>query len=231
MLRVSTASCTRTSTGKPKENPTPPAGRPRRNHRWHRRSRSGSAPRLSGSAGRRGRAGTEPESTPVPGEHDDVVGGGVGARVPGSQLAGQPLPRRRSRGGPQTPAAGEAEGLLPGRRGVLLAVGVIEDQGGIDIDGQPPSPGGAAPAAHAAARAVARAALIAGRCAASMRSSTSRHVVVIDAFAPKTCSRSATAARPRRRSPRRRRPRPPDRRTPRRGRAPTGPGRCRPTRR
>ena len=48
------------------------------------------------------------------------------------------------------------------------------------------SPGaGAAPAAHAAARACARAARIPGRCAASIRSSTSRHIVVVDAAGTK----------------------------------------------
>src|ERR1700682_5601099 len=49
---------------------------------------------------------------------------------------------------------------------------------------------GAAPAAHAAARACVRAARIPGRCAASTRESTSRHIVVVDAAGPKTCSRS-----------------------------------------
>ena len=43
---------------------------------------------------------------------------------------------------------------------------------------------GAAPASQAAALAAARAARTRGRCAASMRSSTSRHIVVVEAFAP-----------------------------------------------
>lgn len=50
--------------------------------------------------------------------------------------------------------------------------------------------GGAAPAAHAAARAAARADRIAGRWAASILSSISRHIVVVEAVGPKTCARS-----------------------------------------
>ena len=56
--------------------------------------------------------------------------------------------------------------------------------------GNHPCRAGPAPAVQAAARAVARAAHIAGRCAASMRWSTSRHIVVVEAFASKACSRS-----------------------------------------
>jgi hypothetical protein len=53
-----------------------------------------------------------------------------------------------------------------------------------------PPGAGLAPAAHAAALAAARAARTRGRCVASTRWSTSRHIVVVDAAAPKTCSRS-----------------------------------------
>ena len=84
-----------------------------------------------------------------------------------------------------------AEGLLPRRRRLGFVVGMVDDQGGVIsiYSGRPRV--GAAPAAQAAARAAARAPRTLGRCAASMRESTSRHIVVVEALAPNTCSRSA----------------------------------------
>lgn len=50
----------------------------------------------------------------------DVVGGGVRAGVPGSQGQGQRFPRSRRRRGRPRRHRVEAEGLLPGGRGLLL---------------------------------------------------------------------------------------------------------------
>jgi hypothetical protein len=67
---------------------------------------------------------------------------------------------------------------------------MIDGDGGIDIDVQPAIVAGAAPAAQARSRACARAARIRRSRVASMRSSTSRHSVVVEATGPNACWRS-----------------------------------------
>ena len=79
-----------------------------------------------------------------------MVGGGVGAGVAGAQQPGQGFPAGDLGAVQKRQQRMEAERLLPGRQPRLLVVGVIDDQGGIDVDVQPPRSGGAAPAAHAA---------------------------------------------------------------------------------
>jgi hypothetical protein len=75
-------------------------------------------------------------------QHRDVVGRGVAARVtrpqqPGQRLAPgdlRPIQKRQQRVMP--------EGLLPGRRRVLLGIGMVDDQRGVDVDVQPLIRGG-----------------------------------------------------------------------------------------
>ena len=100
--------------------------------------------------------------------------------LPGSQQPGQRFPIGDLRTVQKRQQRVMTQGLLPGRgraspccrngRCVMVA--------SISICSHSPG-AGAAPPAHAAARACARAARIPGRCAASMRSSTSRHIVVV----------------------------------------------------
>ena len=145
--------------------------------------------------------------------------------------AARPRPHRRRSGAVQKRQQRVmAEGLLPRRRRLGFVVGMVDDQGGVHIDIQRPATGQGGPAAQAAARAAARAPRTLGRCAASMRESTSRHIVVVEALAPNTCSRSAhSCPTPCRCSPPRQPPPRPDRRTPPRAYT-HDPCRCQPTR-
>ncbi len=73
-----------------------------------------------------------------------MIGGGIGAGVAGAQQPGQGFPagdlgaiqKRQQRMMPK--------GFLPGRRGAGLVVGVVDDQGGVDVDMQPVTLGGGA---------------------------------------------------------------------------------------
>ena len=118
-------------------------------------------------------------------QDDDVVGGGVGAGVAGPQHPGQGLARRRCRGGPETPAAGESrtsssrsaaafsllsEWSMTRVASMSMCSQPSRGRGGAGRPGRCPAPRSGGP--HP------------GRCAASIRSSTSRHIVVVEAFAP-----------------------------------------------
>ena len=93
----------------------------------------------------------------------DVVGGGVGARVPGPQQTGQRLPAGHLGTVQEAQQRVEPERLLPGRRSVLL-LAVRDRDRGVEVQHTARvSRSGPAPAAHAAARATARAARTAAR--------------------------------------------------------------------
>lgn len=70
-------------------------------------------------------------------EHGDVVKGGVGAGITGPQQSSQRLTAGDLRTIQKRQQRVMAKGLLPRRRRVLLGIGVIDDQGGVDIDMQP----------------------------------------------------------------------------------------------
>ncbi len=70
-------------------------------------------------------------------QHGDVIGGGVGTGATGAQQPGQRLPTGDLGAIEKRQQRVQAERLLPGRRRHLFVVGVIEDQGGIDVDMQP----------------------------------------------------------------------------------------------
>ena len=185
----------RASTGNPKENSTP-------------RVHAACGERV-GRAGRI-RPGQQPRTAPGhrarrPGvfgqrrqrhvQHGDVVGGGVGAGVAGAQQPGQRLPAGDVGTVQETQQRVEPEGLLPGRRGVLL-LAVRDRDRRVEVQPQllgsgpgrrrPPTP---------RSRAAARAARTAMQMAASIRSST-RHVVGIEATGPnRSCRSPSTRSR------------------------------------
>jgi hypothetical protein len=66
-----------------------------------------------------------------------VVSGSVGARVARAQQPGQPLPTGDPGAIQQRQQRVMTERLLPRRRRLLLAVGMVDGDGGIDIDVQP----------------------------------------------------------------------------------------------
>ena len=72
----------------------------------------------------------------------DVVSGGVGAGVAGRAAARPALPRRRSPGDPETPAADGARRTSSRSAPPFFVVGVVDDQGGVDVDMQPATRGG-----------------------------------------------------------------------------------------
>ncbi len=67
----------------------------------------------------------------------DVVSGGVGAGVAGPEQPGQRLAAADLRSIEERQQGVMAESLLPGRCRVLLGIGMIDDQRGVDIDMQP----------------------------------------------------------------------------------------------
>jgi len=72
----------------------------------------------------------------------DVVCGGVGAGTTGAQQSREGF----SAGDLGTVHKGQQRmvtvGFLPGRRCLLLVIGVVDDQGGVDVDVQPATPCG-----------------------------------------------------------------------------------------
>ena len=72
-------------------------------------------------------------------EDRDVIGRGVAARVAGPQQPGQRLAPGDLRTIRKRQQRVMAERLLPGRRRVLLVVGVVDGQCGVDVDMQPPA--------------------------------------------------------------------------------------------
>ena len=70
-------------------------------------------------------------------QHGDVIGGGVTAGVARPQQPGQGLPGGDVGAIQKHQQRVKAEGVLPGRGRVLLVVGMIDGDGGIDIDVQP----------------------------------------------------------------------------------------------
>ena len=134
-LSVSTAACTRASTGRPKENPTP-ALRHAAAKVWGRR-RNHSAPESVAPRDRAGPDGRGRQRLQRPPQHGDVVGGGVGAGVARSQQPGQRFPAGDLGAVQKHQQRVMAPGLLPGRGRFLLAMGVIDGDGGIDIQVQP----------------------------------------------------------------------------------------------
>ena len=70
-------------------------------------------------------------------QDDDVVASGVGAGVAGAQQPGQGLAAGDLGAVQERQQRVVAVGLLPGRGGTVLVVGVIDDQGGVDVDVQP----------------------------------------------------------------------------------------------
>ena len=71
-----------------------------------------------------------------------MVGGGVGAGVAGAQQPGQGFPAGDLGAVQERQQRVMTEGLLPGRRRPLFVVGVVDDQGGVDVDVQPATSGG-----------------------------------------------------------------------------------------
>ena len=70
-------------------------------------------------------------------QDDDVVTGGVGAGVAGAQQPGQGLPAGDLRAVQKRQQRMKTERLLPGRCSAGLVVGVVDHQGGVDVDVQP----------------------------------------------------------------------------------------------
>jgi hypothetical protein len=66
-----------------------------------------------------------------------VVTGGVGARVAGAQQPGQGFPAGNLGAIQKRQQRMQAERFLPGRGGSVFVVGVVDDQGGVDVDVQP----------------------------------------------------------------------------------------------
>jgi hypothetical protein len=186
----------RSSTGNPKENPTP-------------RLRQAAANRCVGPG--RVRACQHPwaggVTGPRPGilrqlgqghvQHLHMIGGGVAApRSQGAAALPAP-PRPPPPAGPRTPAAGRSRtssSRWPGGRRVLfLAMGDADR--GIKVNPQLGARLRAGPACHARFLAAARAARTRPRCGSSIRSS-SRHAVGIDATRPNSTSRSRSTSIP-----------------------------------
>ena len=72
-----------------------------------------------------------------PPQHRDVVGGGIAAGIPGSQQPGQRFPIGDLRTVQKRQQRMMTPGLLPGRGRAFLVVGMVDRDGGIDIDMQP----------------------------------------------------------------------------------------------
>src|SRR6476619_6795549 len=66
-----------------------------------------------------------------------MVSGSVGARVSSAQQPGQPLPAGDPGAIQEREQTVMTEGLLPCRRCLFLAVGMVDGDGGIDVDVQP----------------------------------------------------------------------------------------------
>ncbi len=71
-----------------------------------------------------------------------MITGGVGAGVTGAQQPGQSFPAGDLGAVQKRQQRVQAERFLPGRGRAVLVVGVIDDQGGIDVDVQPVIAGG-----------------------------------------------------------------------------------------
>ena len=78
-------------------------------------------------------------------QHGDVIGGGVTAGVARPQQPGQGLPAGDVGAIQKHQQRVKAEGVLPGRGRVLLIVGMVDGDGGIDIDVQPAIAGRGSP--------------------------------------------------------------------------------------
>jgi len=68
----------------------------------------------------------------------DVVSGGVGAGAPGAQQPRQGLTPGDLGAVQKRQQRVVTVGFLPGRRRLLRVIGVVDDQGGVDVDVQPP---------------------------------------------------------------------------------------------
>jgi hypothetical protein len=75
-------------------------------------------------------------------QDDDVVTGGIGAGVAGAQHPGQGFPAGDLRAVQKRQQRMKTEGLLPGRGSPGFVVGVVDHQGGVDVDVQPAITGG-----------------------------------------------------------------------------------------
>jgi hypothetical protein len=78
-------------------------------------------------------------------QHRDVIGGGVTAGVARPQQPGQGLPGGDVGTIQKHQQRVKAKGVLPGRGRVLLVVGMVGGDGGIDIDVQPAIAGRGSP--------------------------------------------------------------------------------------